>query len=75
MFDLEGKDAAVTLAVYQKEMGKPYTQTLKDFITANAEKLSEDDVLLLLIFACSTAGCVQEAKRQASDIIKSVPLH
>ena len=38
MFDLEGKDAAVTLAVYQKEMGKPYTQTLKDFITANAEK-------------------------------------
>ncbi|MGP1595215.1 MAG: hypothetical protein ACTTH8_08235 [Treponema sp.] len=69
MFDLEGKEAAVTLAVYQKEMGKPYTQMLKDFITANAEKLSEDDALLLLIFACSTAGCVQEAKRQAADII------
>ena len=75
MFDLEGKEAAVTLAVYQKETGTPYTQTLKDFITANAEKLSEDDALLLLIFACSTAGCIQEAKRQAADILKSVPLH
>ena len=72
MFDLEGKDAAITLAVYQKETGKPYTQTLKDFITSNAEKFSEDDALLLLIFACSTAGCVQEAKRQAADIINCI---
>ena len=74
MFDLEGKEAAVTLAVYQKEMGKPYTQTLKDFITANAEKLSEDDALLLLIFACSVPACVQEANRQAADIINRVGL-
>ena len=72
MFDLEGKEVAVTLAVYQKETGKAYTQTLRDFITTNAEKLSEDDALLLLIFACSTAGCVQEAKRQAADIINCI---
>ena len=68
MFDLDGQEAAVYIAAYQKERGKPYAQTLKEFIAANADRLSEDDALQLFILVCSTDGCLQEAKKKASAI-------
>ncbi len=72
MLDLEGQQEAVTLAVYHKENGKPYAQTLKDFINNTASLLSEDDALQLLIFACSAKGALPEAKQQAQKILDSL---
>ena len=69
MFNLAGQEAAAYIAAYQKESGKQYSQTLKDFIAANADRLSEDDALQLFILVCSASGCMQEAKKQARDII------
>lgn len=74
MFDLDGQESAVYIAAYQKEKSKPYAQTLKEFIAANADRLSEDDALQLFILVCSTDGCLQEAKKQASAIKKEINL-
>lgn len=68
MFNLAGQEAAAYIAAYQKESGKQYSQTLKEFIADNAERLSEDDALQLFILVCSASGCIQEAQKQARDI-------
>ena len=68
MFNLAGQEAAAYIAAYQKESGKQYSQTLKEFIADNAERLSEDDALQLFILVCSASGCMQEAQKQARDI-------
>ena len=72
MFNLAGQEAAACIAAYQKESGKRYSQTLKEFIADNAERLSEDDALQLFILVCSASGCMQQAQKQARDIEKKL---
>ncbi len=74
MLNLVGKKNAITIAVYENQYGKSYNETLKDFINENANRLSEDESLQLLIFACSAKNCIKIANKKVKKIYKALDI-